>query len=344
MPMPEPPERERALQEKIALLRRPEIWPERPTRIEERETHMSWVFLTKEHAYKLKKPVRYDFLDFSTLALRKYDCEEELRLNRRLAADVYLDVVPLAVDANGHARLEGDGEVIEWLVKMRRLPAEDMLDERIRCGALLPDQLREFARLMARFYAECPDAGLDREQYRSAFAEGIEVNQRELAAVDHELPHDIVRTLHAAQVDFLHREAALFDARVIAGYVVEGHGDLRPEHICLNEQARVIDCLEFNRQFRLVDPADELSFLAMECERLGAASAGDELLEGYTETSGDHPPLRLLKFYRVYRACLRARLSIWHTRELEPTQWPKWQARAREYLRLAQEYVSDITG
>jgi aminoglycoside phosphotransferase family enzyme len=344
MSMPEHPGREVSLEDKLALLRRPDTWPERPTRIEERETHMSWVFLTKEHAYKLKKPVCYDFLDFSTLALRKYDCEEELRLNRTLAPDVYLAIVPLAVDADGRARVEGDGAVIEWLVKMRRLPAEDMLDERIRRNDLPAGQLREFARLMARFYADCPDAGLDREGYRSAFAEGIEINQRELAAVDHELPHDIVRKLHTAQVDFLHREAALFDGRVTAGHVVEGHGDLRPEHICLNEQARVIDCLEFNRQFRLVDPADELSFLAMECERLGATFAGDELLEGYTETSGDRPPQRLLKFYRVYRACLRARLSIWHTRELERTQWPKWQARAREYLRLAQEYISDIAG
>jgi aminoglycoside phosphotransferase family enzyme len=342
MSMPGHAGREVSLEDKLALLRRSETWPERPERIEERETHMSWVFLTKEHAYKLKKPVRYDFLDFSTLALRKYDCEEELRLNRTLAADVYLGVVPLAVDDSGRARVEGDGVAIEWLVKMRRLPADDMLDERIRRKELRPEQMRDLARVLARFYQSCPDAGLGPEQYRASFAEAIEINQRELAAVDHELPHDTVRNLHAAQVDFLHREAALFDARVIAGHVVEGHGDLRPEHICLNEQPAIIDCLEFNRRFRLVDPADELSFLAMECERLGAASVGDELLEGYTKTSGDRPPQRLLKFYRVYRACLRARLSIWHTRELEPTQWSKWQARAREYLRLAQESVAEM--
>jgi aminoglycoside phosphotransferase family enzyme len=342
MSMPGYPDREVSLEEKLALLRRPDTWPEAPARIEERETHMSWVFLTPHHAYKLKKPVRYDFLDFSTLALRKHDCEEELRLNRRLAPDVYLGVVPLAVDATGRARVEGTGPVIEWLVKMRRLPAEDMLDERIRRDELRPGQLRDLARILARFYGGCPDAGLDPEQYRRAFAEAIEINQRELAAVDHELPHDIVRKLHAAQVDFLDHEAALFDSRVEAGRIVEGHGDLRPEHICLNERPAIIDCLEFNRQFRLVDPADELAFLAMECERLGAVATGNELLEAYAEASGDRLPQRLLSFYRVYRACLRARLAIWHTRELAPEQWPKWQARARDYLRLAQDHVTEI--
>jgi aminoglycoside phosphotransferase family enzyme len=339
MPMPEPLAESPSLEAKVALLRRSQTWPGQPARIEERETHMSWVFLTPDHAYKLKKPVRYDFLDFSTLELRRRDSEEEVRLNRRLAPGVYLGVVPLAVDPQGNARIEGEGKAIEWLVKMRRLPEQCMLDTRIERGELHESDLRELAHTLARFYRDCAKAGLDREQYRAAFAEAIEINQRELAAVDHQLPHDAVRELHRAQVDFLTHNAEEFDARVDAGHIVEGHGDLRPEHVCLNAQPLIIDCLEFNREFRLVDPADELSFLALECERLGAGFAGPALFTAYGEVSGDHPPARLLAFYRVYRACLRARLAIWHTRELSPDQWPKWQERAREYLRLAHVHL-----
>jgi aminoglycoside phosphotransferase family enzyme len=339
MPMPEPQTQPPSLQAKVALLRRSQTWPEAPARIEARETHMSWVFLTPDHAYKLKKPVRYDFLDFSTLELRRRDSEEEVRLNRRLAPGVYLGVVPLALDQQGNARVGGEGKPIEWLVKMRRLPQECMLDARIERGALREADLHKLACTLARFYRDCAGAGLDHQQYRAAFVEGIEINQRELAAVDHQLPHDTVRELHEAQVDFLACNAELFDTRVDTGRIVEGHGDLRPEHVCLNSQPLIIDCLEFNREFRLVDPADELSFLAMECERLGADFAGRALFTAYAEASGDHPPARLLAFYRVYRACLRARLAIWHTRELSPDQWPKWQQRAREYLHLARAHT-----
>ncbi len=343
MPMPEPLGESAPLEAKVTLLRRPETWPERPARIEERETHMSWVFLTPDHAYKLKKPVRYDFLDFSTLERRRRDGEVEVRLNRRLAPGVYLGVVPLAVDASGFARVEGEGKAIEWLVKMRRLPEEHMLDQLIRRGELREGQLRELARRLARFYRDCPAAGLDREQYRAAFSEAIEINQRELAAVDHQLPRDTVRQLHAIQTGFLQNEAALLDARVDANLIVEGHGDLRPEHVCLETPPLIIDCLEFNRRFRLIDPADELSFLALECEHLGAQWAGRELFEAYTEKSGDRPPERLLWFYRLYRACLRARLAIWHTRELHESDWPRWQERARAYLHLARDYAARLT-
>jgi len=124
------------LEAKVRALRDPATYPEAPRAIEVRETHMSWVFLTERHVYKLKKPVRYDFLDFSTFEKRRADCEAEVRLNRRFAPDVYLGIVALTADAHGALRLNGEGEAIEWLVKMRRLPDEHMLDQRIRAGRL----------------------------------------------------------------------------------------------------------------------------------------------------------------------------------------------------------------
>lgn len=139
------------LDAKVEALRQPSIYPENPSRVTALETHMSWVFLTDDRAYKLKKPVRYEFLDFSTIEARRHDCEEELRLNWRLAKDVYLDVVPLVADADGNLHLGGDGVAVDWLVKMRRLPAERTLQEAIRNNSYTDDDIARVASLLSRF-------------------------------------------------------------------------------------------------------------------------------------------------------------------------------------------------
>jgi len=359
-----------AIEDKVGLLRRPATYPDAPGRVDVVETHMSWVFLTDRYAYKMKKPVRYDFLDFSTLALRQRDCEEEVRLNRRFAPDVYLGTVPLTVDAHGNLHLGDEGEVIdasrdgrgtspgmgevdragsersrprreqvvEWLVKMRRLPAERMLDNMIRQRSAQDTDVGNVAMLLARFYQGCSPVELSGEQYRAGFTNAMEFNLRELSVPEYALPQRLIEQLHAAQRSFISREAGLFDARVEAGKIVEGHGDLRPEHICLTPEPVIIDCLEFNRRLRIVDPADELAFLAMECERLGAPLVGDWLFQTYVQVTHDQPAARLVYFYKMFRACLRARFAIGHVRELEKQDWPKWQHSAGEYLHLAEGY------
>src|SRR5450759_1945705 len=144
------------------------------------ETHMSWVFLTDRHAYKLKKPVRYDYLDYRSLEARRQSCEDEIRLNRRLAPDVYLAAVALIVDAKGRMRLDGEGTVVDWLVKMRRLPADQMMDYAIAAKALTLDDVRSVATFLSRFYLECTPIVLDSAHYRQRFALDIEENLREL--------------------------------------------------------------------------------------------------------------------------------------------------------------------
>ena len=156
---PLPRVRELDLAAKVALLRQPQTYPEAPSRIDTVETHMSWVFLTERHAYKLKKPVRYAFLDFSTRAARRRNCAEELRLNQALAPGVYLGVVPLVRDESGNARLEAEGRVLEWLVKMRRLPADRMLDRLIRQRAARESEIEELARRLADFLPPKPGGG-----------------------------------------------------------------------------------------------------------------------------------------------------------------------------------------
>lgn len=328
-----------ALAAKIAALREPRTYPERPARVAAVETHMSWVFLTERHAYKLKKPVRYEFLDFSTLAARRHNAEEELRLNRRLAPGVYLGLVPLTRERAGTLRLDGAGTAVEWLVCMRRLPQGRMLDRLIRTGRLEAADVRAVARRLAEFYREGPPIAMSGGEYRARFEQDIERNRREfLGAAAAPLPA-LVAAAHERQARRLAQEATRLERR--AARLVEGHGDLRPEHICLESPPVVFDRLEFNRAFRIVDPADELSFLAMECERLGAAFVGEEFFRVYQEVTGDRVPPRLTGFYKSCRATLRARLALWHTRDLPPPQWPKWVTLTEEYLRLAAAHLRD---
>jgi aminoglycoside phosphotransferase family enzyme len=330
------------LETKLALLQCPETYPERPGKIEVIETHMSWVFLTDRYAFKMKKPVLYDFLDFSTLALRQFHCKEEVRLNRRLAADVYFGTIPLTIDSHDRVQIDGKGEVVEWLVKMRRLPRERMLDYMIRQGTVQDTDIDKLGQILARFYPACPVAEYSCDQYRGKIERTMQLNLGVLLTTKYELPTAIVRALHDAQAKFLEQESGLFDMRVESGKIVEGHGDLRPEHVCLEPAPVIIDCLEFNRDFRLIDPADELSFIAIECELLGAPSVGEKILRIYQETTGDRPPARLLTFYKIYRACLRARLAIAHLEGLEKQYWSKWQSSAMGYLHLAESYRAQL--
>lgn len=333
------------LRAKVAFLSDPASYPERPAAVEVVETHMSCVFLTDRHAYKLKKPVRHAFLDFTTLEARRADCEEELRLNRRLARDVYLDVVPLARTRKGGLALGGDGEVVDWLVRMRRLPARLMLDRALREGSVTREDVRRFTRVLAAFFRHAPRAAIGPEDYRERFRADILENRRALEDPEYGLSPERIASVSAGLLGVVEREAARFDRRVAERRIVEGHGDLRPEHVCLEPEPLFIDCLEFDERWRMLDPADELSYLAMECERVGASWIGEVVLDTYREASGDDPPAALLAFYAGFRALVRAKLAAWHLRDhLGPAEEGQWVARARRYLELADRHVRAACG
>jgi aminoglycoside phosphotransferase family enzyme len=319
---------------KVAFLRRPEAYAERPRRVDVVQTHMSWVFLTDRHAYKLKKPVRYDSLDFRTPELRRWDCTEEVRLNRRLARDVYLGILSLSVDSGGNLALDGAGEPVDWLVHMRRLPADRMLDRRIEEGRIERAEVEPAARHLAGFYAHARPVEISPESYRERLAQGVRGDLHELRRPEFGLPADRVSALADAELAFLARHPALFDRRVGEGRIVEGHGDLRPEHICLLPEPAIIDCLEFSRELRILDAADELAFLGLECERLGSPHVGRWFLAAYSERTHDEPPDALLDFHRTYRALRRAKIAIWHLQDPSVTDTEKWRERARRYLEL----------
>ena len=324
---------------KVAALRRPSCYPLPTQAVAAIETHMSWVFLTDAHAWKLKKPVRNGPQDFASLAARRFYCLEELRLNRRLAAPVYLDVLPLCVEAGGELRVGGEGPVVDWLVQMKRLPAAQMLDALLARGAATAAQLQGVAARLCRFYRAQPPAPLEGPGYRALLLRQLAESERELCDPAWALPAARIRILCAAQRRFVEASARLLDGRVAGGRVVEGHGDLRPEHVYLGEPPAIIDCLEFSAELRLLDCADEVGFLALECERAGAPALAGALLEAYRAGSGDPVPDALVHFYQALRGCVRARLAIGHLRDARHRGSPKWRQRARRYLALAVRHL-----
>lgn len=333
------PDRPLSLESKVAALRRPGTYPGQPEAVQAIETHMSWVFLTGDHAFKLKKPVRYDGLNFSTLASRRFFCNEELRLNRRLTASVYLDVVALRQDTFGALRIGTAGTVVEWLVMMRRLSANLMLDHLLAQGTFQPEVLRPVATQLAAFYRGLRPAVTDAARYLERLRRDIDECERKLRDPEVADCVEDARPLCAQLRSVLRERPELFAARVQAGRIVEGHGDLRPEHICMETPPAIIDCLEFSAELRTLDVADELGFLGLECERLGAPRLGRLLFDIYGQTTGDIPEVALIDYYQSLRACIRAGLAIWHLKEARYRDSPKWSLRARHYLRLAGEHL-----
>jgi aminoglycoside phosphotransferase family enzyme len=323
-----------ALDAKVSFLSRPDTYRPIPDEVIRRETHMSWVFLAGDRVYKLKKPVRFPYLDFSTIARREAACRAELRLNRALAPDIYLDVLPLVDTGNGFS-IGGGGITVDWLVFMQRLDERNMLEHMIGALCVGIPQLDDLVATLARFYRSATPVFLAPAIYLADWRRSLAYNRRVLLDPRFGIPAGLVRRIDRAQRRFLERRGDLIVARVRRRRIVEGHGDLRPEHIWLNDKVRIIDCLEFNPRLRTVDPFDEIAFLSLECERLGAAWVGDYLQHRMKHVLRDGPVEELFTFYRCHRATLRARLAIAHLLEEHPRTPEKWPRLAATYLKLA---------
>jgi uncharacterized protein len=333
-----------AMREKVAWLATPSHYPGHPQTVEVIETHFAWVFLAGTRAYKLKKPLQQASMDYRTLTRRERACREELRLNRRLAADVYLRVLPLLRDRGGALtlrRVGGGSRVSDWLVQMRRLPASRMLDQLIGAGGPRPAEIERLAARLAAFFKHAERRPQTDTAYRSRLRREIHRNAHELGARDLRLRRRLVDGVIRVQLDFLARHPGAFAGR--GARLIDGHGDLRPEHVSLGGSSRgvrVIDCLEFDRGLRRLDPAEEIAFLALECARLGASEAAAGMIRRYLGASGDAAPPALLHFYASRRAALRAQLASWHLRDAAfAGQWREWRARAHSYLEDARRHA-----
>ena len=326
------------LERRIAFLTDPASYPEGVRSVRAIETHRSWVFLTERNAYKLKKPEALD-VDLRAVEAREAHCRAEVRLNRRLADDVYLGVVALRTRPSGALALGGEGEAVDWLVWMRRLPGDRMLDAMIRMGTVLPKDVRAFVEPLTRFYKASVPAATNGPERRAHLAARIAQIVQELTAHPRHLPRLRVEDIAEAQLAFLERHDEMLDRRVAEGHCLEGHGDLRPEHICLESAPRIIDCLDFSQELRIVDPAEELGFLSLECERLYAPWVKEAVFDVYTDMTGDRPDAGLVHFYQSCHACVRANLALRHLLDPHPREPQRWPTLARVYLRLATAHL-----
>lgn len=337
---PEP--RTVSLAEKVSFLRKPESYPHPASKLETKETHMSWVFLADDYVFKLKKPVEYHFLDFRTIKARNENCEEEVRVNKRLAKDIYVGIVPLVINEDRKLALEGSGEIIDWLVKMKRIAKINFLDFAIAHNLIDFSKLEETAKLLADFYINAPGIQVSPDKYISKLKDEINFSHDELLKHDFQLSKSLIEKICFALKNFLMSHTALIVDRIEKGKIIEAHGDLRPEHICLPPQPAIIDALEFNRELRIMDIAEELSFLDMECEMIGNAQVGEYFISTYKKRSGDEIPDLLLFFYKAKKAFLRSYLTARHLTEADYKGDPQWVRKANAYLQLSGRYINLI--
>ncbi len=322
----------------------PKAYPEKPQRVELRETHISWVYLTERYVYKQKKPVTFEFLDFSTREKRQYYCDQEVKLNRRLSPEVYLGVVPVSTDPHGNLQLKPGDEVVEPLVKMVRLDESSTLEATIRNDTLTALQIQRLSNMVTRFYTAQAPAMLRSSQFIDGIQQHIIANGNDLLTT---LPQAnyAIRRISNSQLRCLRLESDYFIQRVADGRVVDGHGDLRPDHIYFQRgKPAIIDCIEFNPEYRTNDVVDELAFLTMECDRLGNHDVGESIMNAYLEASNDTPAPFLSSFYRSYRACVRAKVAALRATQegLPDTTKTAATELAQDYVQLAKRYTAEF--
>lgn len=326
--------------ELISALRNPAAYDHPTKAIEIRETHISWVLLTGPYAYKIKKPVDFGFLDFTTLDKRRRFCEEELRLNRRLAPDLYLAVVPIAGDPRS-PRIGTSGATIEFAIKMRRFDEAALFDRLCQDDRLAAEHMDKLAETLARFHASVN---------RSTIEDAHGLPEHIYDAAEHNFTH--IEPLQDDPVDVVKLEAVrawtseaysrcreTMLARKAAGFVRECHGDLHLGNIVLiGDEPTPFDCIEFSEDLRWIDVMSELAFLVMDLEVKGKRNLAFRLLNRYLEVTGDYRGLSLFHYYRVYRAMVRAKIAqLTRASTADP-------AKQQELLDLYRRYLDYASG
>src|SRR5262245_41977316 len=319
--------------ELVSAMLEPGFYPKRPTKVAHKETHISHVFLTDDLVYKVKKAVRFPFLDYSTLGKRRHFLNEELRLNRRLAPSVYLAVMPISFDSTGW-RLGGRSEPVEYTLIMRRLPERRMLPFLLDSGQLTPEMMRAVAEVVAPFHAGAEQVKSGGSfHYQSSIQKEWEENLAELQPLfGTSIEGDTFAALQTFGAQFIDRHHDLFMRRLDEGWIRDVHGDLHCEHICFApEGIQIFDCVEFSPQLRCCDLASEIGFLLMDLKVRGGGAMVRPFLTRYLELLHDPDLPALLPYYQCYRALVRGKVEA--LRSAGPN------SNASRYLRYALRFT-----
>lgn len=327
-------------EDKVDFLSDPSSYRETPAQVTLRETNHAWLFMTDRHVYKMKKPFRRGGFDFSSLAARHKLCEDELRLNRRLAKDTYLDVVALVLNAAGELELEAEGSAVEWLVKMVRHPDSQALTVAAAADRAPVAEIRKLMGKLNRFYARVATAGFGPGGYTRHLRDTLGHWSRELRRAKIAEAAADIEALRQRLCAYLDANTDLLEKRAADGHIRDGHGDLRPEHVFLVEgdEPEIIDCLEFDPDLRRRDSADEIAYLAMESRHAGLTRLARDCYDCYrTEFDETAAPRHLWDFYAALAATVRAGLTAWRIPASPDAE--SFRRRVSRYLDDARHYI-----
>lgn len=319
-----------------------QAYPHKPQKVELVQTQMSFIFLTGEYVYKIKKPVNLGYLDYTTLDKRHFFCHQELELNRRLCPGAYLAVVPI-VEEEGELRIEGRGKAIEYAVKMKQLPQDRMMDVLLPKGQVTREMVARVAEKLVNFHQKA-----ETNQKIAAFGK--------LDIIRHNCDENFAQTekyigpsitaeeyqhIRNYTNNFIDSNTSLFDKRVKEGKIRDCHGDLHAAHVCFTDDICIYDCIEFNDRFRYSDVASEIAFLAMDLDRYQQAGLSRHLVNIYAGLSHDEELLKLLDFYKCYRAYVRGKVESFKLDDpyIPEEEKAKVLTAAQSYFELAGSYV-----
>jgi aminoglycoside phosphotransferase family enzyme/predicted kinase len=326
----------------VRAMRKPGFYDHPVDRVVLVETHVSWVFLAGDYAYKLKKPIDVGFLDFSTLELRRHFCHEELRLNRRFAPQLYLDVVSIG-GSPAHPAI-GKPPVLDYAVRMKRFPARQQLDRMQAEGLLTAEHVEGFATMIAHFHSHAPVVGPAHEF--GAPETIIAPIKQNFVQIRPLLPAEMqpgLDHLERWSLTACKRLRPVLQQRKAQGFIRECHGDLHLGNmVWFDEEPLLFDCIEFSENLRWIDLINDIAFLVMDLDDRGEESFGGQFLNRYLQQTGDYPGMALLNFYKVYRAMVRAKVASLRLSQegLTAAERTEDQRLAQSYLDLAARYTA----
>jgi len=328
----------------VDALMKPDAYDEEPGSIELVQTHISFVFLTKNFVYKVKKAVDFGFLDFTTLEKRRFFCGKELELNRRLCGDMYLEVVP--INKAQTVKMKGEGETVEYAVKMKRLPQEKMLKKLLEEDKVDSKLIDKIAKTIAEFHSKA-ETNSRINQFGSLTI--IKVNWRENFEQTEEyigktLLSEEFKLISGKVEEFMKQNVPLFEKRTADGRIRDCHGDIHSNNIFVTDRIYIFDAIEFNDRIRYSDVTADVAFLAMDLDFRGRTDLSNFFVEKYVEYSGDQELMRLLPFYECYRAYVRGKVVSFELKDPNVRSKEKGAARkeARAYFKLATTYARNL--